>query len=331
MDTEIIWQGRLERGRRMSAPSVTRLAELWRPTRLTLVAGLACAIWAGIVAWAIETRLTELMLAQVAARAGDQVQLVIVPHVTAADFEPPLTSARLEALTARLDPLLDRARQEGSGILRLNLFARDGTIIYSDLASLRGRTVSPLGNQQLAAALAGQPGTEISSLTELENGDLHDRYGSALEAYVPFVLDGRIVGAYELYQDPNLVRPIRPLVWTSVTAGFAVLLVVLQTVVLRHFGPSQAPAGGSPLPRPGRTAGAPRLPVADTTPANYLLTRRELEVLRLLATGCTYRELANQLVVDEETVRSHVKSILRKLGQPDRVQAVAAAREAGFL
>jgi DNA-binding NarL/FixJ family response regulator len=66
-------------------------------------------------------------------------------------------------------------------------------------------------------------------------------------------------------------------------------------------------------------------------PRDFSLSPRELEVLRLMATSHTYREIASQLVVGEETVRSHVKSILHKLGQPDRTQAVVAAVKAGLL
>ncbi len=55
------------------------------------------------------------------------------------------------------------------------------------------------------------------------------------------------------------------------------------------------------------------------------LTPRELEVLEWMATPNTYRQIANQLGVSEETVRSHAKSILEKMKQPNRAQAVLAA------
>jgi len=55
------------------------------------------------------------------------------------------------------------------------------------------------------------------------------------------------------------------------------------------------------------------------------LTPRELEVLEWMATPNTYKQIALQLCVAEETVRSHAKSILEKLRQPNRAQAVLAA------
>lgn len=61
------------------------------------------------------------------------------------------------------------------------------------------------------------------------------------------------------------------------------------------------------------------------------LTPREAEVLRYMATPATYREIAERLVVSEETVRSHAKHILSKLQQPNRAQAVLAAVRAGLI
>ncbi|NWF65206.1 MAG: response regulator transcription factor [Chloroflexi bacterium] len=55
------------------------------------------------------------------------------------------------------------------------------------------------------------------------------------------------------------------------------------------------------------------------------LTPRELEVLEWMATSNTYRQIAAQLGVSEETVRSHAKNILEKLKQPNRAQAVLVA------
>ena len=53
------------------------------------------------------------------------------------------------------------------------------------------------------------------------------------------------------------------------------------------------------------------------------LTRRELEVISMLAEGETNARIARRLVVSEDTVKTHVKHILRKLGVHNRAQAVS--------
>lgn len=68
---------------------------------------------------------------------------------------------------------------------------------------------------------------------------------------------------------------------------------------------------------------APALPVETD------LTERELEVLRLISTGATNREIADRLVVSEGTVKNHVSSILSRLGLRDRIQAALYAHEHG--
>lgn len=61
------------------------------------------------------------------------------------------------------------------------------------------------------------------------------------------------------------------------------------------------------------------------------LTLREFEVFKWLATAKTYRQIAIRLKVSEETIRSDVKSILHKLGQPNRAQAVLAGIRSGLI
>jgi len=65
--------------------------------------------------------------------------------------------------------------------------------------------------------------------------------------------------------------------------------------------------------------------------ANGPLTRRELEVIALVAAGRSNREIAEQLVVSEHTVHRHVANILRKLGEPTRAAAAARATRDGLV
>ncbi|ONI80438.1 DNA-binding response regulator [Saccharothrix sp. ALI-22-I] len=61
------------------------------------------------------------------------------------------------------------------------------------------------------------------------------------------------------------------------------------------------------------------------------LTDREVDVLRLVATGSTNREIAGRLHLSEGTVKNHVSRILGRLGLRDRTQAAVYARDHGLL
>jgi len=77
-----------------------------------------------------------------------------------------------------------------------------------------------------------------------------------------------------------------------------------------------------------------RLTTKRSPPAQTLiepLSDREQEILALIATGATNREIGNQLFLAEGTVKNHVTNVLGKLGVRDRTQAALKAREMGLI
>lgn len=83
-------------------------------------------------------------------------------------------------------------------------------------------------------------------------------------------------------------------------------------------------AGARPLPR----SVADVLTERETQP---VLTAREAEVMQLIARGLRNRDIAVQLGLSEETVKSHVKSILTKFDATDRAGAISVAAQRGFV
>jgi len=100
------------------------------------------------------------------------------------------------------------------------------------------------------------------------------------------------------------------------------ILSRLDAPAVRHAVLRDRRARGLAIPR------GPR-PASRANPAG--LTARELEVLQLLADGLSYAEVAGRLILSEKTVGHHVSAILRKLGEPTRARAVAAALRLGAI
>jgi NarL family two-component system response regulator LiaR len=68
----------------------------------------------------------------------------------------------------------------------------------------------------------------------------------------------------------------------------------------------------------------------DETRLLQTLTERELDVLRQIVRGCSNKEIAQNLVIAEKTVKAHVGSILNKLGAASRTQAALIAIRSGL-
>jgi DNA-binding NarL/FixJ family response regulator len=106
----------------------------------------------------------------------------------------------------------------------------------------------------------------------------------------------------------------------------------------RLFEAVRVVAGGEALLAPAVTrrliiefARLKASPPAAAYPQLASLTPRETEVLGLIAAGLSNQQIAARLVVTDETIKTHVSRVLRKLELRDRTQAVIAAYESGLV
>lgn len=95
------------------------------------------------------------------------------------------------------------------------------------------------------------------------------------------------------------------------------LLVGADDYLVKPFAPDELIGRVRALTRRGRAA--------ISNGVTWGLTRREDEVLRLLASGLRQEEIASRLVVSPRTVGAHIQNVLRKMGATSRTQAVALA------
>jgi DNA-binding NarL/FixJ family response regulator len=112
---------------------------------------------------------------------------------------------------------------------------------------------------------------------------------------------------------------------------------LLKDVSLERLtGAIRAVAAGETLIRPAVTErvlkGLEQIPAAfESLDPPDPLTRRELEILRLMAGGYSNREIAEAFGASEGTIKNHASSILSKLGVRDRTRAVLKALELGWI
>lgn len=107
----------------------------------------------------------------------------------------------------------------------------------------------------------------------------------------------------------------------TVHGGGVHLDPAVASKVVAELSRLHSPTPTAPLPKPARPPASPS--VEELTP-------REREVLRLLATGASNREIGAQLFISEGTVKNHISNILGRLSLRDRTQAAIYAKEHGL-
>jgi DNA-binding CsgD family transcriptional regulator/GAF domain-containing protein len=214
--------------------------------------------------------------------------------------------------------------------------------------------------EELLAVGRAQPQLLNSALVETEmvrrrvpilvhhvqgNPDVH-RASADSRSYVaaPLTLDGKVVGFLhaDCYYEQRLLtaadRQALAMFADGMSQALARTIALDQVEELRagldrmsHAMATTAmtwPAFGQAseqIPGPGLDPATG----ADAVPPHLALTRREIEVLRLMAAGETNGRIAQRLVITEGTAKSHVKHILRKLGAVNRADAVSQWLQTG--
>jgi LuxR family maltose regulon positive regulatory protein len=117
----------------------------------------------------------------------------------------------------------------------------------------------------------------------------------------------------------------KPELAPSTAAYLSKLLAVFEHEKQDASPPVMATTTGEPALASARQASA-----VSSVPA-VSLTRREQEVLRLLAAGASNQDIAHTLVISLDTVKKHVSNLLGKLGASNRTQAISQARALSLL
>ena len=158
----------------------------------------------------------------------------------------------------------------------------------------------------------------VEATRRLTASDAGDGAAPRVLDLTTFDADESVVEALRAGASGFLLKDVTPADFVSalrlVAAGDALLAPSVTRRLLDKFRDR--------LPAPADTARHERLKE---------LTERELEVLRLLARGLSNREIADELVVAEPTVKTHVSRVLDKLELRDRAQAVVLAYEIGLV
>lgn len=195
---------------------------------------------------------------------------------------------------------------------------RRATVVLD--ADVHPRTDRAVGELMGWRSYVVAPVVVQGAVVGLLHGD-HGRAGRAVDALDRDVLWAFATGLAQAYEIAVLRRSLRRerdhmrrfLEWIDARSGR------LSDSALELVGEEEDAA----IPSPDMRGGTAGQVADDRTVFGDLLTRRELDVLRLVARGRTNRAIAAELVISEGTVKYHVNNILRKLRAGNRAEAAS--------
>jgi DNA-binding NarL/FixJ family response regulator len=189
----------------------------------------------------------------------------------------------------------------------------------------------------LGAYLSAQPGVVVAG--EASSGEEALQHAPHWQADV-IVMDILMPGGIDGIETTRRLKHILPNTQVIVLSGFsddARIIGALRAGAITYIEKDSEPEQLLEAVRgaaQGRAVFEPalmqRVMQAQSMRHSDVLSARETEVLKLIATGLTNAEIAQQLSVSEETVKTHVASILRKLGLAHRTQAAVYALRNGW-
>jgi DNA-binding CsgD family transcriptional regulator len=241
----------------------------------------------------------------------------------------------------QLDPVLDRllgtallvVRADAGSIMLLSR-ERD-TLVVVAARGPRARTI--LGTRQPAdrsvagwALRAGetvllhgaQPGTGLYAQPRSD----HPR-DLASSVVVPLALSGRLVGVMNASREPGAPRMDEDAVRLLELLSNQAAILIDSVQMLDEMQRKDQRLEQLVDQLLGETGRRPAASIDLLAP----LTRREQQVLELLVDGLTNREIALRLVVEPDTVKDHVQSIIKKLSATDRTHAAVIAVRGGIV
>jgi DNA-binding CsgD family transcriptional regulator/putative methionine-R-sulfoxide reductase with GAF domain len=258
--------------------------------------------------------------------SGEQAVLDVLVEVDAAFT----TERQLEpVLDKLLETALEISRADAGSIMLLSR-ERDTLVV---VAARGPRASTILGSRQPAdrsiagwALRAGETVLLHGSAAAQHPASDHPR-DLASSVVVPLALGGRLVGVLNASREPGAARmDERSARLLELLANQSAILID-SSQMLEELQRKDQRLEQLVDQLLGETGRRPAATIELLAP----LTRREQQVLELLVEGLTNREIAARLVVEPDTVKDHVQSIIKKLGATDRTHAAVIAVRGGLV